>query len=72
MRLNVYLCNILLASVPVEYDGLVSCEERQKYHERLAAELLEAHVDKLEQTREQPLFIVEGVTSKMNYQRIAE
>lgn len=70
MLLKMYLANILIEAVEVDYEGLISCEEKQNYHEKIATELLKKHRGKmiLSQDRK-PVFYVSGVQSKMNNEK---
>ena len=62
-----YLSNILIEAVEVDYEGLISCEQKQNYHEKIAAELLKKHRGKVILSQERkPIFYVSGVPSKMN------
>ena len=61
-----YIGNILIVSVPLEYEGLLTCDDRQQLQEKIAAELILKHTGKIILTRERPEFFVDGVGSKMN------
>lgn len=66
MQLAMYISNILIACIPLEYEGLLSCSDKQELQEKIAAELTVKHNGKISLVDERPQFFVEGVESKMN------
>ncbi len=66
MHLNMYIDDVLIESIPVNFNGLKSCLERQNYLNNLAAKFTKTHLPKIIHTRHWPEFYLEGVASKMN------
>ena len=65
-----YINKILVSSISLEYEGLLTCEDREHLQEKIAAELILKHKRKIILTGTKAEFYVEGVGSKMNYQDI--
>lgn len=70
MVLKMFISNIFIEAVPIEYEGLQTCEERQRYQEKIAGDLMQKHSYKIRMAREMPVIYIEGVESKMNYFKI--
>lgn len=66
MMLRMYIGAVLIESVPLFYEGLASCSERQDFQERLARELAQKHMTKIKASGREPVFFVDGVRSTMN------
>ncbi len=65
--LNMYIGKVLIESVEICYDGLVTCDDREKYNESIVSKLENKHKWKTRYSKNQPVFFIEGVQSKMNY-----
>jgi hypothetical protein len=66
MHLNMYIDDVLIESIPVDFAGLKNCWERENYLNNLAAEFTNIHLSKIIHTTHWPRFYLEGVSSKMN------
>ncbi len=66
MHLNMYIDDVLIESIPINFVGFKSCLERQNYLNNLAAKFTKTHLPKIIHTRHWPQFFLEGVPSKMN------
>jgi hypothetical protein len=65
MYLKMYLDKVLLDQALIEYEGLLTCSERQEHQERLATELAMKHAKKIKQSNTVPMFAI-VVQSQLN------
>ena len=59
-----YIGGILISYMPINYEGLLTCDDRQSLQERMAGELIQKHRGKIRMSLQMPEFFVEGVKSK--------
>ena len=65
-----YISNILVSSVEINYEGCNSCDERVERQNKIVQELNHKHLYHISLAKEMPVFFVEGVESKMNFEKI--
>ena len=58
--------NVLISRKPVEYEGMVTVEERQDHQEKIAAEMRQKNWMAIQGAGIEPKFYMEYVPSKMN------
>jgi hypothetical protein len=66
MHLNMYIDDVLIESIPIDFTGLKTTLERQNHLNNVAAKYTKTHLPKIIHTTHWPQFFLEGVTSKMN------
>ena len=66
MQLVMYINRILVSSISLNYEGLLSCEDKEQLQESIVAGLIIKHGEKLRLTGAKAEIFVDGVRSKMN------
>ena len=61
-----YINKILVSSRSLEYEGLITCEDREQLQEKIATELILKHREKIKLTGVKAEIYVDSVVSKMN------
>lgn len=61
-----YIANVFIDKVPVEYSETMSSADKSYYHEKLMDWLRSQHSDKINAAQDFPSFFIDRVESKMN------
>lgn len=66
MLLKMYLANLLIDRKEINFDGCESVQERENYLQALALKFTRKHLKLINRTRDEPVFFLDHVESKMN------
>jgi hypothetical protein len=72
MYLKMYIGKLLVARWEIEFTGMHTAMERQQHGEEIALDMYIKHYDKVRQSKQKPVFFIDHVQSKMNYQAITK
>ena len=70
MKLNMYIDDVLVHSVPISRDKFEKVKNKQLYLENIARRLAYEHREKLMSTRHTPKFYLEYIPSKINRKKV--
>lgn len=66
MKLKMYIGKVFIRSIEIDYSGRNSCQEKVEYQKKIATEFKRYHSREISMARQNPVFFIEGVESKMN------
>ncbi|MDB5211567.1 MAG: hypothetical protein JWQ30_2394 [Sediminibacterium sp.] len=66
MWLQMIIGKMVIDQCAIEYDGLLTCTERQQYQERAAVEMKNKNIRQVKLAMKEPEFYVIGQASRIN------